>query len=249
MSNIKFTYKNVFEDCSSVSCSPTESTAYPLYRLYDRDIDKLFAFSSVSTEMSITANQGASSDVWLSPTRLIIPEGHNLNGLDCILYYSTDNIAFTSVTSWTQADTNTINKTFTAPTYHYFKFKIISATSHTGQLPELFLGPDYTFQRNPSYGSVVGKKINVLRDETQSGKVRLIKQGDIRKKGTYDLTVIETTQKDDLETLIDYIEGAKPLWMTDENGTLTYIEILNEPEFVYKAAGKYSCVIDFQEVI
>jgi len=249
MSSIKLTYKNIYESCSSASCSPTASTAYPIYRLYDRDIDKIFAFSSASTSMTVTANQGASSDIWVSATRLIIPTGHNLNGLGCCLYYSTDNAAFTSATSWTQANANTIDKSFTSQTYRYFKFEIFAATSHTGQMPELFLGPDYTFQRNPAYGSMIGKKTNVLRDETQSGKTRLVKMGDVRKKGTYDLIAVQTSQKEDLQSLVAHTEGAKPLWLTDEEGILTYVEILNDLEFVYKGYNIWSSVIDFQEVI
>ena len=248
MAQIKILYRNILEN-STVTPS-NENSTYPSYRLYDRDIGKLFKGNSSVGDFYITIDQGASaSNPIYAIDHLVIPIGHNLNGSSMMLEYSTGG-AYVSATSWSQSSTGTINKTITTTGNHrYWRLDIVQATA-VPELPELFLGQDYTFQRNPSFGSRTGIKANVMREETQSGKRRAIQLGELRETRTYDLSVIETTQKDDFETWIEHTEGLKPVYLTDEEGNVLYVELLNDLDFSYKARNNiYSVVLEFQEVI
>lgn len=245
MAQIKILYRNILEN-STVNPS-NENLSYPKYRLYDRDIGKLFKGNSSINDFLITIDQGASDP---NPVNhLIIPFGHNLNGSSMMLEYSTGG-AYFSATSWSQTSAGTINKAITSTGNHrYWRLDIISASA-VPELTELFLGQDYTFQRNPSYGSRAGIKSNVMREETQSGKRRAVQLGELRETRTYDLSVIETTQKDDFKTWVEHTEGLKPIYLTDENGNLMFAELLNDLDFSYKARNNiYSVVLELQEVL
>jgi hypothetical protein len=89
-----------------------------------------------------------------------------------------------------------------------------------------------------------------MREETQSGKRRAVELGGIRETRTYDLAVIETTQKEDFETWVEHTEGLKPFYVIDETGEILFMELLNDLDFSYKARNSiYSVVLEFQEVI
>lgn len=249
MAQIKILYRNILENST---VNPTnENTSYPKYRLYDRDIGKLFKGNSSAATWSITIDQQSSATHTIYPIdRLIIPSGHNLNGIGLRIQYSSDNFAgdINTATSWTQSTTGIIDKSITSNTQRYWRISIFDHS--IPELPELFLGKDYSFQRNPGYGSRTGKKANVMREETQSGKRRAIKLGELKNTRTYELSVIETSQKDDFETWFEHTEGLKPVYLTDEAGNVLYVELLNDLDFSYKARNNiYSVVLEFQEVI
>jgi len=248
MAQIKILYRNILENST---VNPTNaSTTYPAYRLYDRDIGKLFKGNSSAATWNITIDQQSSATHTIYPVdRLIIPSGHNLNGIDLAIQYSSDNFAgdVNTATSWTQSTTGIIDKAITSNTQRYWRISIFNHS--VPELPELFLGKDYSFQRNPAYGSRTGKRPNVMREETQSGKRRAIKLGELKNNRTYELSVIETTQKNDFEAWVTHTEGLKPIYLTDENGNVMFGEILNDFDFSYKAADIYSCSIEFLEVL
>lgn len=179
--------------------------------------------------------------------RLIIPSGHNLNGLVLSLYYSDDDINWTPAVSWTQPDTAIINKSLTPSTHRWWDLNI-AAPSAAPELPELFLGKDYAFTRDPTWGSKVGKKKNVLRDETQSGKARRVKLGEAKRTASYDLLIF-TAQKTAFEAWETANDGIIPFWLIDENATLMYMESMNDLEFTYKAFGIWTCQLELLEVL
>jgi hypothetical protein len=250
MSQITITYRNILEN-STVNPSNT-NTSYPAYRLYDRDIGKLWIGNSSVDNFYITIDQQSSLTNTIYPVdRVLIPSGHNLNGQGMIIQYSSDNFVgdINTVTSWTQGDANLIDRSPTLNTQRYWRIGILDSTA-IPRMPELFIGKDYAFQRNPTYGSRVGYKANVLREETQSGKRMAIQLGELRKTRNYDLAVIETSQKDDFEDWIEHTEGLKPFYITDESDNVIFAELLNDMEFTHKARNNiYSCVIDIVEVI
>jgi len=245
MANIKVAYRNILEN-STITVT-TENASFPKYRLYDRDIGKLFKGTAFASPFAIVADQGATTIYEID--RLIIPVGHNLNGLACSLRYSTDNFSADDheAVGWTQGDALLIDKTFTAQTKRYWKLNV-TAPATIVQLSEMFLSKLYTFERNFSYGSKVGKQKNVLRNETQSGRVRRIKFGEPRLSAIYDLLIL-TVQKTSFEAWDSVTEGTKYFYVWDENGTPYFMELLNDLDFTYKANGIWNTHLELLEVL
>ncbi len=104
---VKILYRNILENSTVVVTS--ENASFPKYRLYDRDIGKLFKGASTPAEFYITLDQGASLSYPVD--RLIIPAGHNFNGRGLRIQYSNDNFAgdVHTVREWTQDGNGLIN--------------------------------------------------------------------------------------------------------------------------------------------
>jgi len=245
MANIKVAYLNILG--ISLLAVSSENTSFPKYRLYDRDIGKLFKGTAFASPFVIYVDQEATTIYEID--RLIIPVGHNLNGLACSLRYSTD--AFSGddheAVGWTQGDALLIDKTFTAQTKRYWKLNV-TAPATIVELPEMFLSKIYTFERNPSYGSKVGKKKNISRNETQSGRVRRIKLGGPRLSVVYDLLIL-TAQKTSFEAWDAATEGTEYFYVWDENGIPYFMELLNDLDFTYKANGIWNAHLELLEVL
>lgn len=243
MANIKVAYRNILEN--STVLVTTEDTSFPKYRLYDRDIGKLFKATAYASPFGFDIDQGASPIYEID--RLVIPVGHNLNGLDCTLWYSSDDISYYTAVTWVQGDALIIDKSFTAQTKRYWVFNIVAPATIV-QMPEFFLSKTYTFERNPSYGSKVGKQKNISRNETQSGRVRRIKWGEPRLSALYDLLIL-TAQKTSLEAWDVATEGTKYFYVWDESGYPYFMELLNDLNFSYRANGIWNVSLELLEVL
>jgi len=246
MANIIVGYRNILEN-STVTVT-TENASFPKYRLYDRDIGKLFKGTAFASPFAITADQGATTIYEVD--RLVIPVGHNLNGLVCKLQYSTTGAwagEQVDALSWTQGDALIIDKTFTAATKRYWRL-IVTAPATIVEMPEMFLTKIYTFERNPGYGSRVGKQKNISRTETQSGRVRRVKFGEPRALAAYDLLIL-TAQKTSLESWDTATEGTKCFYVWDEGGTIRFMELINDLDFSYRANGIWNSHLDLLEVL
>jgi hypothetical protein len=226
----------------------TENASYPAYRLYDRDIGLLFKATAFASPFAIHVDQGAV--ISYPVNRLIIPAGHNLNGLACSLRYSTDNFAGDDheAVGWTQGDALIINKPFTAQTKQYWKLNV-TAPATIVEMPEFYLTYDYTFEENPAYGLTESVKRNVIREESLSGLVQRTKFGDDRRARRYQLNYFGATQKANLEAWNSHYEGTKFFYILDHAGALIYMELTNDLEFVPAAIDIWSCALELFEVI
>ena len=245
MAKIKVGYLNILE--GSTITVTSENASYPKTRLCDRDIGKLFKASAFNANYGILTSQVVSNI--LEVDRLVIPAGHNLSGLPCALYYSTDNFVSDShlAVSWTQGDALIIDKSFTAQTKQYWDLTV-TAPATIVEMPELFLTKANAFDRNPSFGSTIMEKKNIQRDETQSGKMRRIKLGEPRLSEVYNLIIL-TAQKTVFEAW-DYASGGtKSVYVWNEDGTIHFMELLNDIKFSYRANGIWETTLELLEVL
>jgi hypothetical protein len=243
---VKLCYRNILEN-STVAVT-TENSSFPKYRLHDRDIGKLFKATAYANPFSIILDQGAVTSYEVD--RLLIPAGHNLSGLACSLRYSIDNFVSDDheAIGWTQGDALLIDKSFTAQTKRYWKLNI-TAPATIVEIPEMYLTKQYTFQRNPSYGLEDRIKRNISRWETQSGRVRRVKNGDPRRARRYDLTKITGTQKTEFESWESVCEGIKYFYIEDINGVVFFAELIEEIFFRMENEGRWGTTIDLLEVL
>lgn len=245
---IKIMYRNILE--TGTVTVTTENTSFPKYRLYDRDIGLLFKGTAFASPFAIKVNQGASPIYEVD--RLIIPAGHNLNGLACSLRYSTDNFGSDDheAIGWTQGDALLIDKTFTAAIKEYWKLNI-TAPATIVELPELYLTKAYTFTRNPSWGFAYGDKRNVVREESLDGHVQKTKWGDPRVHQKYDLTKILDAQKTAMKAWDDHCEGSKSFYIEDIIGSLLFAEMVQNGlgDFKAESEGRWGLSLEVMEVL
>ena len=241
---IKILYRNILEN--STIAVTSENTAFPKYRLHDRDIGKLFKGTAFANPFQIHLDQGASPIYEID--RLLIPAGHNFNGLTMDLIYSENDIDWFYAVQWTQGDALLINKSFTAQTKRYWNLNIF-APATIAEMPEMFLSKAYTFQRNPGYGLGEGDRKNTLRDETKSGRVRLVKFGEPKRWRQYSLTRIGAAQKADFETWDRLAEGIKSVYIEDHNGVLCFAELIGDLNFRLTSVDRYSTDIELLETL
>lgn len=246
MSTVKILYKNLLESATSVT--PTDvNTSFPAYRLYDRDIGKLFKGNTAANPFNIVIDQVSAP---LAADHLVIPVGHNLNGLTVKLQYSTTGAwggEEVDALSWTPTAA-LIDKSFTAQTKGYWRLRIL-APGAAPELAEMFLGSLYTFETNPLYSGLNElTKRNITRDETQSGRVRKVKFGDPREYRKYNL-VVETVQKASLELWESTWEGTKDFYVWDHNGNCYFMELMNELSFTPLTSTIWTCELELLQVL
>ena len=240
-------YKNLFE--IGTTAVTDENASFPAVRLYDRDIGLLYKANSAPANSYITVDQGAGGTTDVS--RLIIPVGHNLNGLVLKLQRSVDNFATPiDVVTWTQGDALQISKSFAQPaTTRYWRLNITCA-GVTPQMPEIFLSQDVVFSYNPEYGGPIGTQYNVDRWEVEAGLVRKVKKGNPRRVYRYDWAVLADTDKTVLQAWADHLDGLKSFYLCDVAGTWVFCENMGGAlKFTPISYGNWSTSFDFQEVL
>jgi hypothetical protein len=247
MANVKLAYRNILETATVTSTD--ENSSFPLYRLYDRDIGKLFKFNTHGAGLYVKINQSA---IPYNVSRLIIPATHNLNGLEMEIQNSPSG-AFAGeevhVLNWTQADALIINKSFVAanPDEAYWRFFIVSDPATPPEMPEIFLTADYTFERNVKMDLIEKPQRNVDRDETKSGYPRWVKLGEKKRYREYEL-IAESAQKANLESWWDVLDSVKPFYIFDHNGALIFMEVLNDLSFTPLSNQFWITRMEFLEV-
>ena len=158
-------------------------------------------------------------------------------------------VGATDALSWTQGDVLVINKSFAAQTKQYWRLLITEDPAAPPEIPEIYLTKDYTFVQNPSYGARGGYQLNVLREETFSGRVRRVKFGSSRRVRNYNLPYFTTTDKAAFEAWEAVWDGIKYFYITDVDGTLIYMELLNDLLFIDDAPNTWSCELQLFEVL
>lgn len=245
---IKIMYRNILE--TGTVTVTTEDALFPLYRLYDRDLGLLFKGTAFASPFAIKVDQGSSPIYEVD--RMIIPVGHNFNGLACSLRYSTDNFASDDheAVGWTQGDALLIDKAFTAATKGYWKLNI-TAPATIIELSELYLTKSCIFARNPSWGFGYGDKRNVVREESLDGHVQKTVWGDSKVHQRYDLTRMSDTQRAALKAWDDHCEGAKSFYIEDIIGTLLFAEFPQNGlgDFKAESEGRWGISIEVLETI
>ena len=189
---IKCAYTNILESSSVTLAVGTEDPACPLYRLSDRNIGRMFQPLAAST-VTVKIDQGSSP---AAVDRLIIPAGHNLDGIALALTFSDNDVSYTSmVPGWT-AQAGVIEKSWAAATHRYWKFTITNP-SVVPALGELFLSATYEWERNPARPQPSLEPVfNVRCETTSSGQDRFLVSGEAKRRRLYTVGRCSQVQAD-----------------------------------------------------
>lgn len=252
MSTIITLTKNALDEANvTVSLSSgAEDADFPLYRIYDRDIGKLFKSSDEGVNLIVNVDQSNSP---IEVDRLIIPAGHTLNGFDCELEGAdsdSSGTSWTSLVSWTQGDADIISKSFTPSTYDYLQFTIdaVSSGAPVRSFSELYIPPSYTWERNPTLPAEIETMFNVERNSDASGVSRFLERGDPKRRRSYQIVGITTAQRTNLEALNADWAGKKPFYLIDHEGITIFGELI-APIVIVKNDITYSAGFEFLEVL
>jgi hypothetical protein len=244
---IKTAQINILE-ASAVSLSAgTEDTSYPLYRLYDRNVGRMFK-PTVAETIEVKIDQGGEATPE-SIDRLIIPVGHNLAGMTLDIEHSADDVAYTpAVTQWTGA-AGLINKSWSELTKRYWKF-IITSPASIPELPELFLTSTYEWERNPARPTgALDEEHNVTSESTAAGQDRFLEHGDPKRQRPYHMPRCGEAQKDNIKALFEGWGGSAPFWLCDHEGDWIFGKLLAPLDLRETAHQAYSFNFDFLEVL
>jgi hypothetical protein len=242
---IKTAHINILETSTVTLPAGTEDTDFPLYRLYDRHVGRLFkTTSAVTTEIKV--DQGATGT--RSVDTLIVPQAHNLDGMTLDVKHSDDDQTYTpAVAQWT-ADEGLIEKSWAAVAARYWKF-IITAPGSIPEIPELFLTETYDWAKDPARPTgPLSDQGNVERAETFGGKARFLVKGSARKRRGYSVRRCKEAQKNQMASLQATMDAGKPFWLYDGSSWL-YGELRIPMDIREVAYGTYSYEFDFLEVL
>ena len=243
---MKCCYKNILETSTVSLVTGTQDSAYPLYRLYDRNIGKMFKTTAAVT-VTILIDQGASNN--LAADRLLIPSGHNLSGMTLDIKWSDNGSAYTAAVAQWVGVAGDINKSWTSITHRYWQF-IITSPASIPQIPELFLTQTYTWERVPSRPTgAFDPVMNVEKKITAGGSPRFCVYGNPRRQRVYPMTRAGETQKNNILALNDAWAGSKPFWLEDHNGVMIYGYLRNPIDIKEIAYQQYPFVFDFEEIL
>ena len=238
-------YLNILETSAVTLTAGAEDASAPLWRLYDRNIGRMFKTAAAVT-LKVLVDQGASP---VAVDRLLVPSGHNLAGMTLNIKNSSDNITFTpAVTQWTGMS-GLIDKSWAFVSKRYWEFSVTTPAS-IPQIPELFLTSAYAWPRNPSRPSgPFDPEFNVLSDVTASGQDRFLVMGAPKRVRRYTVPRASTAMRDSMLAFNAAWAGAYPFWLCDNDGVWIFGKLTAPLNVTEVASGSYSLEFDFEEVL
>jgi len=244
---IKTAYINLLETSTVSLASGTERTDRPLRRLYDRKMGVPFSPDGTGLTEVLIDQAGSMQPI----DRMLIPGGHNLDGMDIDIQYSDDAILFTSTTGgmWTQSGNDLINKSWSPIVKRYWKI-VINPVGTAPEIMELFLTSTYTWERDPGRGGSgpFGHEFNVERICSSAGQTRYIIHGDMKRRRRYSVPNAGETQMSNLLDLNYSCGNGMPFWLRDHEGAWIYGELSSPVNTRPVVSGRYSVDFDFLEI-
>lgn len=243
---IKCACLNILEGSAVSLASGAEDPSYPLYRLYDRDVGRIFRAAAAGT-IEVRVDQGASP---AAVDRLIIPAGHGLDGTTLDILHSDDDVSYDpAAPEWVQSGAGLINKSWTAVAKRYWKIRI-TAPSSAPELTELFLSSTYEWERNPARpAGPLERVFNVEHSQTAAGQDRFLVHGGPKRRRPYHVPRCSEAQKDSMVALFSEWAGSKPFWLEDHEGDWIYGRLRGPLNLRETANGVYGFDFDFAEVL
>ena len=244
---IRTAHVNMLETSSVSLLQGAEDPAFPLYRLYDRSISRPFRTSEAGT-VEVLVDQGSDGPL-LPANTLIIPAGHNLEGMALDLLMSEDGQSYSpAVPQWSQSG-GIIAKEWASVSKRYWKFRVTSASA-VPSIPEIFLTSSYEWDRMPAWPlGPMEDEHNVIAADTQDGRRRFLRAGPPRRRRKYSVPHSPEGMKDEMLLLWDTWGEGRPFWLSDHDGSWIYGGLEEGLELSETSAGAYSFGFHFLEVL
>lgn len=246
MGSIHLLYRNILEN--STVTTTNEDTDYPDYRLYDRDVGKLFKGTSTGNH-TIKADQGAVTQYEVDT--LIIPPGHNLTGgVQLSWEHSYDNTTWIDmVTAWSGAAGQIVKEVSAEQDKRYWRLAL-TALAAIPEIPEVWMGLKIELADVIAWGYQEGPRGNVEKSESLSGRPYLLELGEERQYRNYTCKIHDSDTRDDLEAFFSHSRG-KPFWLKDLDDTWLFMCLVdpNVGPFSRPGYGRWDINLEMIEVL
>jgi phage gp37-like protein len=244
---IRTAHMNILESSTVSLPAGIEDIQYPLYRLYDRNISRPFRAASEGT-LEVLVDQG-NTESPRSVDTLIIPTGHNLDGLSLGLWHSDDGVSYLeAIPEWT-ATATPIVKNCKYMASRYWKL-VIDSPSLVPSMPEMFLTSAYEWERMPLLDASPHVDFhNLVSRASSDGRQRFLRAGPDRRRRSYSISRCPSAMRDEMLALWETWGEGKPFWLCDHEGQWIYGGLESEPGLGETAAGSYALVFDFMEAL
>jgi hypothetical protein len=221
----------------------------PVTRLADGDIG-LSWISNVSGTLAVYLDLGVgiqgTANAWLLPT------GHNLAGIVCILSTATTLAGpWTDVSTVTPASSALIRASFTSATSRCWALSLLN-TAQVPSITEWVIAKSLTLPSGPQEPQLVtGTLGNVQSYDSLAGYTWTRKKGPPRWEGTYLIRDLTLAQRGDLEAAFTASdEGARPFFLEDADGILRWVYWLTDGgKLAFQAEGitRWRVTLQFRE--
>ncbi len=248
MNTVKTAHTNILESGAVTLSAGSADPSGPLARLWDRNASRLFK-AAAATTLEVRVDQGGTAP-YESADTLMVPSGHNLDGMTLDILHCDDDASYTpAVSQWVQSGGGLITKSWVSVAARYWKF-IVTSPSSAPEFAELFITATVEWIKNPSRpAGRLDRIFNVAHTSTASGADRFLVHGLPRRRRSYGLPAIGEAQKDALLELNESWAGAKPFWMCDHTGQWMFGRLDSPLEVAEEAHQRYSARFEFLEVI
>jgi hypothetical protein len=229
-------YPSHFFERATMAATGTDP-AFPLNHVSDRDIEALWKDSGFSGTRVLSGQWAGSPDPFPPVGDWLIPPGHGLVGVTLSLESSANGSAWTARDSFTPSTTAAVNRAIPSGpfTFEWWRMTMIGAGS-APYLAELILSKSVTMPFGPSIGGFRdGVRSEVVRRVTTGGTVRKSRYWGPRWRASYTVRDILPADWATLIADVAPIVDAKFCYMTDADGVLRYVEVL-EPDWLGEAA-------------
>jgi hypothetical protein len=181
--------------------------------------------------------------------RLLIPAGHNLEGMTLDIKHSDDDATYTDAVPQWAGTVGLIERSWPPATHRYWKF-IITNPPVIPEMAELFLTQTYSWQRDPARpAGPFDRLFNVENDQTAGGQDRFLAHGLPRRQRLYRIPRCGEAQKEGVLALYDGYGGYKPFWLHDHEGNWIYGKLRSPLNLREEAYQRYSFDFHFVEVL
>lgn len=204
--------ENLMEGVTLTAYQFDEITTGPLARCNDRDPTRLvlMGIDTATWQILMQLRGQAAADGAFAATHVYIPSGHNLASCDSWRVLSgtsfgalSERLDVTSPTSGVQLRALTAS---IPTTDRFYAIEINDADRATSmvtyQLGEVFLTRQLSTSTGPESGWVHGFLRNERVDESESGLIRVIKKGEIRRQLAYSWRALVAADRTLLENLL-----------------------------------------------
>lgn len=183
-----------------------------------------------------------------SVDRLLIPAGHNLEGV-LVTVESSETDSGYAVDAEFTGTPGVISQALTGGRKQYWKVTFTSPVD-VPEIPELFLSGTYEWERGPDLVTGPLEPVHdVLVERTAGGQTRFLIGGASRRQRSYSLKKCGPAQRENLLSLYSEWAGHKPFWLCDTDGQWIFGRLRAPLGLKQLEHEVYSLEFQFEEVM
>ena len=223
-----------------------EDTDYPKERLWDRDANAPWKYTTSAATLTIEAAQASNP----APVDILIVEGHNFSGKLMAWRHSDDGLSWTDAADpWSQDGPERIVKRIASPVTASY-WRLVVADIESPEAAEVVMGLRALGKpcRWPGPGQE-GREPNVIEHFSKPGHRWASKRGEERWFADYDLQALTGSERATLEECLEEIDHVGNFYIYDHEGTLRHVQLVSPVVFTPLTADRVSARLSVKEVL